>query len=223
MPRGQPLAQCAEPDDLALVELASDRAPVRDVGARHRDAAALRGEQAGVAFIGIVETVAEAEGRIVDADARQDRDAVPLPLAVVHRFVAECAELQLRKGLVGEFGLLQTEHVDVGVAEELLDTRDAGLQRVDVPGGDTHAGRRLRRTPPRDREADLRVGAGAVRSWEQGRATPATGTTPTTIEDHAGVDDNRGPGSVNSGPGSIGSGDSGSGGGSSGSGHGRDD
>jgi hypothetical protein len=53
--------------------------------------------------------------------------------------------------------------------------------------------------------------------------TPATGTTPTTIEDHAGVDDNRGPGSVNSGPGSSGSDDSGSGGGSSGSGHGRDD
>src|SRR5262245_2406731 len=54
--------------------------------------------------------------------------------------------------------------------------------------------------------------------------TPATGTTPTTIEDHVGVDANRGPGSVNSGPGSSGSDShSGPGDGSSDSGHGRDD
>jgi hypothetical protein len=54
--------------------------------------------------------------------------------------------------------------------------------------------------------------------------TPATGTTPTTVEDHARVDDNRGPGSVNSGPGSSTTDDhSGPGGDGSGSGHGRDD
>src|SRR5262245_21139650 len=106
MARGQPLTQRAEPDDLALVELAADRAPVRNVRARHRDAAALRREQAGVAFVGIVESVAEPERGVVDADARQDRDTVPLSLAVVHRLVAERAELQLRKRLVGELGLL---------------------------------------------------------------------------------------------------------------------
>src|SRR5262249_24911576 len=67
-----------------------------------------------------------------------DRHAVPLPLAVVHRLVAVPLEREVRERLVGELRLLQAEHVDVGITEELLDARQSRLQRVDVPRRDSH-------------------------------------------------------------------------------------
>ena len=40
--------------------------------------------------------------------------------------------------LVGQLGLLHAQHVGPGVLEPLLDPAHPGVQRVHVPGGDTH-------------------------------------------------------------------------------------
>ena len=49
------------------------------------------------------------------------------------------------KGGVGELGLLHAQHVGPGVVDPLLDARQAGVERVHVPGGDAHASRVLQR------------------------------------------------------------------------------
>ena len=135
--RGQPVAQTVEPQQLAVVELGADLAAVGHVDADHADSAARGRQHPRVALVRVGE-LAEAARDVVDTDARQDGDAVPLALTVVHRVVAEGRERELREALVGELGLLQAQDVGLGVPEPLLDARQAGLQRVDVPGGDPH-------------------------------------------------------------------------------------
>ena len=106
-----------EPHELAVVELGADLAPVRHVDADEADPAAVGGDEARVTFVR--DRRARRRSRwstFVDADAGEDRDAVPLALAVVHGLVAERLRTQLRERLVGELGLLEAEHVDVGVA-----------------------------------------------------------------------------------------------------------
>ena len=135
--RGEPVVQRAEPHEFAVVELGADLTPVRHVDADDADAAARRRDH----------TRRPRRGRRgrrrtrswpPRCHARQDGDAVPLALAVVHRLVSQRGERQVREGLVGELGLLQAEHVGAGVAEPLLDANLSGLQRVDVPGRDPH-------------------------------------------------------------------------------------
>ena len=86
-------SQRLQPVQLALVELGTDLAPVRHVHADEVDAAARRGEERARR----PRTDRRAVGPkpvdgVLDADARQDRHAVPLALAVVHRLVAERRE-----------------------------------------------------------------------------------------------------------------------------------
>ena len=71
---------------------------------------------------------------VVEADLRQDRDTVPLPLAVVGALVAHRLERQRRERIVGELGLLEAQHVGLHLGEPLLDPFQTGAQRVDVPG-----------------------------------------------------------------------------------------
>ena len=129
-----------EPVELAVVELGADLAPVRHVDAHHPDTTAGGREDPGVALVRVDVVLVEAGGDVVDADAGQDGDAVPLALPVVHRLVAECREGEVRERVVGELRLLEAQHVGVGVGQPLLDPLLAGLQRVDVPGGDPHPG-----------------------------------------------------------------------------------
>jgi hypothetical protein len=114
--------------ELALVELGADLAAVRDVDRHETHAAALRSEHTRVALIRIHVRIAEPVRRCCDADARQDRDAIPLALAVMHRLVTECGEGECRKGFVGGLRFLEAQDVDVGVREEFLDAREPGFQ-----------------------------------------------------------------------------------------------
>ena len=134
----QPVAQRLEPDELAVVELGAHLPAVGDVDAHDAHAVARCREHTRVALVGVDVILVEAVGRVADAHAREDGDAVPLPLPVVHRLVAQGLEAQVRERLVGELGLLQAQDVGLGVGEPLLDPLLACLQRVDVPGGDAH-------------------------------------------------------------------------------------
>ena len=131
--------QRGEPHELALVEFAGHLTPVRHVDADHAHAVARGRDHVRVALVGVDVVVVEAGGHVVDPDARQDGHAVPLALAVVHGVVPERGERQVRERLVRELRLLQAEDVGPCVAQPLLDPLLAGLQRVDVPGGDPHA------------------------------------------------------------------------------------
>ena len=62
------------------------------------------------------------------------------PCAVVGGLVAERLEGEGREAVVGQLGLLHAEDVGLHLGEPLLDASQADLQRVDVPGGDAHAG-----------------------------------------------------------------------------------
>ena len=96
----------------------------------------------GVALVRIDVVLVEAGGDVGDADAGQDGDAVPLPLPVVHRLVPERRVGEVRERVVGELRLLEAQDVGAGVGQPLLDPLLAGLERIDVPGGDRAPGGR---------------------------------------------------------------------------------
>ena len=73
-----------------------------------------------------------------------DGHAVPAPVAVVGRLVAEVGEGGLGEGVVGLLGLLQADDVGLVGLHPLHHQRQAGTERVDVPGGEPHAGQASR-------------------------------------------------------------------------------
>ena len=113
-----------EPRQLVVVVVVPDLAPVWHVHAVDADPAACCGHQPGVG-VGL-DTVGEAEERSLDPHLRQDRNAVPLTLPVVDRFVAELGEGESGKRLVGELGLLEADDVGFGLGEPLLDSGQDG-------------------------------------------------------------------------------------------------
>ena len=56
----------------------------------------------------------EAPGHVVEADPAEDGHAVPAPVAVVRRLVAERGERRRGEGRVGQLGLLQAQDVRLG-------------------------------------------------------------------------------------------------------------
>ncbi len=182
---GDPVVEAFEPRQLALVELGADLAAVGHVHADHAHAAAHRGEEAGVALVRVDELGAvEPGGDVGDAGAGQDRHAVPLPGPVVHRVVPEALEGQLRERVVGELGLLEAQDVGLGVLQPLLDPGEAGLQRVDVPGGEAHSilepTRRRRRGSP-----GSRPGASPARTRGRRRRTSSRRSSSGPVPDAA--------------------------------------
>ena len=99
-----------EPRQLVRVVRIVERSPVGDVDAADAHAATGRGDDAGIG-IG-VDVAGEVDHHVVEADLREDRHPVPLPLPVVRARVAQRLERQRRERVVGEFRLLQ--HDDVG-------------------------------------------------------------------------------------------------------------
>src|SRR5581483_5673718 len=135
--RVQAAPKTLEPLELGEVVLAVDLPAVGHVDARRPHALACRPEKARLGDL-VLGLVGEAGDDVVEADAAEDRHTVPLPLSAVRRLVAEGGERHRREVGVGQLGLLQAQHVGLGVAEPLLDARHALVQRVDVPGRDPH-------------------------------------------------------------------------------------
>ena len=92
--------------------------------------------------------VTESRFHALDAAAREDRDAVPLAVAVVRCLVAELGERCRIEGIVGHLRLLEQHHVDLGRFQPLEHPRHSGSKGVHVPGGDLH-GARTGRVQPR--------------------------------------------------------------------------
>src|ERR1035437_6889921 len=68
----------------------------------------------------------------------QQRDPGPLPGGVMDRGVAGLRQLVLGKGPWRALGLLQADDVRAVLGEQLQHARQAGAQRVDIPGDDAH-------------------------------------------------------------------------------------
>ena len=82
---------------------------------------------------------------VFEADLGQNRDAVPLSLAMESERVAALGKLgseQLLEGLVGELGLLQADDVGLAFIQPGQQSRHALLDRVHVPGSDAHRSER---------------------------------------------------------------------------------
>ena len=85
--------------------------------------------------------VGEPRDDVVETDAREDRDAVPLHLAVERDGIAATHQLaaeQLLERVVTELRLLQADDVRRALVEPRQQTRHALLDGVDVPGRDPH-------------------------------------------------------------------------------------
>ena len=70
---------------------------------------------------------------------RQDRHAIVSLLTVGFDVVAETLEFLAREFLVDRLDLLEADDVGHGRLEPGKDSRKAGVDGVDVPGGDAHA------------------------------------------------------------------------------------
>ena len=110
---GDRVAQRRQPGELVLVVLGARDAPVGHVDRDDPDPAAGGRDRAR---LGVREArdAREPRDHVVQPDARQDRDPVPGRLTVDGDLVAARGELgveQIAKGVVGELGLLEADHV----------------------------------------------------------------------------------------------------------------
>src|SRR3546814_3688909 len=75
---------------------------------------------------------------VLDPDAADQRDTVPLAEAGRGDLVAHGLEAHQWQLVHLGLGLLDSEYVDVVALQECLDAVDAGADGVHVPGGDAH-------------------------------------------------------------------------------------
>jgi hypothetical protein len=114
------VTQFLEPRQLVDVVRIVERSSVRYVTRHHAHAAAGRGDEASFGII-----VTESARHVLDAESREDGDAVPLPLAVVRAFVTEVAQRGGREFDVVLFGLLDQDHVGTTTRQPRLDTPES--------------------------------------------------------------------------------------------------
>ena len=178
MVRVEVCTQASEPFELVVVVLVVDLSTIRDVQRRNPNAATRCPD--GPSFFVLVGTVFEVLDHIVEADAAEDGNAIPAPLAVVDAFVAEGGEGVGRKRVLGKFGLLHAHHIGLQALKPFLDPRQAGVERVHIPAGDPHRRRAYRRPIPLDRPGHYRcrVAKDSTRrltdwNWLRGEVTSA--------------------------------------------------
>ena len=130
-----------EPGQLVAEVRVVERTAVGHVERPHAYAVAERPDGAGLGRGGLAPAghPVEADPDVIEADPRDDRDAVPLVEPVVGHLVAERLEALERELVSARLGLLDGEHVDVAALEPGGDPVDAGSDGVDVPGGDAHS------------------------------------------------------------------------------------
>ncbi len=90
--------------------------------------------------VGVV--AGQSRGHLVERELRQDRDAVEGLLPVHCDIVAERLERLAREGFVHALGLLQADDVGPPLQEPGGQVVHSLLDRIDVPGGDAHRGRK---------------------------------------------------------------------------------
>ena len=132
--------QRREPRELVLVVVRVGLTPVRDVYGDDADAAA-RGRDCARFGMRKTGSAGQACHHVFETYTREDRDAVPGGLTVSGCFVAPLLELvveQLGECVVGKLRLLQADHVRLPLVEPWQEPGHALLDRVDVPGGDSH-------------------------------------------------------------------------------------
>ncbi len=128
-------AQPRQPLQLDGVELVVEAAAIGHIHRVHpHSAARCRNDAASV----IVLRAVEPPHRIVHAQAADDRHAVPSPVAVVHRLVAQLGERLRGELVVGQLRLLQAQHVGFLRGDPLRDAGQPCPQRVDVPCRQAH-------------------------------------------------------------------------------------
>ncbi len=133
----QEVPKVGQPPQLVAVLVVLGAAAVGDVHAGDPHAAAGGGDDTRLGWIGRVGPW-HPEDHVVETDPRHDGDAVPAALAVVGSLVAQRGQGEVGEGGIGQLGLLEAEHVGLGVCQPLLDAWLPDVQRVDVPGGDAH-------------------------------------------------------------------------------------
>ena len=105
----------------------------RDVEIVQLDAARQHGD--GVAAVDLAAPVEAAW--LLERNLRENRDAMVAGLAVQQLVLeAERPQLEQRKQVVADLGLLQAEHVRVDLAHQPAEPVEAQADRVDVPGRD---------------------------------------------------------------------------------------
>jgi hypothetical protein len=130
----QPSVQRLQPAQLVRVFLSAAGRAVGHVQVHDAKSIERRGEQPTRRVVAL----RDARHHRCARRARPERDAVMGFLAASDRMVAVCRELVMRKIGVGEFHLLQREHIDRAAPEPLQYLWQAYAQGVDVPGSDAH-------------------------------------------------------------------------------------
>ena len=132
--------QPVHPAELVGELLGVDRIAVGQVDAADPDHAALDREHAldqPRLLVGIV--AGQAARHLVEAELGEDGDAVPALLAEGLDIVAQRLDLGAREALVDRLDLLQADDVGRCPASASVEQHAlAGLDAVDVPGGDAH-------------------------------------------------------------------------------------
>src|SRR5215218_9639934 len=137
---GNHLPQRSQPGELVLVVLRVRHPPVRYVHRDHPDPATRSRDRARL-WTPEARRAGESHHNIIQTHTRKDGDSIPRGLAVNCDGIPAVAELvaeQVEERIVCELGLLQTDHVRPPLIQPRQQPRHALLDRVDVPGRDSH-------------------------------------------------------------------------------------
>ena len=140
---GQTLTHRREELELARVPLARDLTSVGDVDRDHAHPADGRFDPASLIRDGTARQVPDRVDQL-DTGGDEQRHPVPPSLRGLHSGVPDLGQRIVGEGLGGELRLLEAEHIRAVRLQDLGHTRPARLERVDVPGDESHAGDRSR-------------------------------------------------------------------------------